>query len=230
MYIPADLLKAVALAQAKIDVRLQLHGVCIEPSGHMVATDGHRLHIGYQDVNPHGSTPRIPTAVIVPAETVAIVTKIKARGYELTATLRASPAGGPTLSPRHPASYYWTLGGVAFTPVDAAFPDWRRVIPSDNPDGPLGKPNDGSPLIYNPLYLADVQKAIWLLGVPKKVKGSWTAPEHVRDRTGVLTHADCAKRFCAVVMPMRTAWVGTSGELWARAAAQTAGDDTEGLA
>ena len=95
-------LKAVALAMAKKDIRYYLNGLMINEN-HIVATDGHRMHIFYHGQQwEHGET-------VIPREMIDLALKMKAVNVEITGK---------------------TINGIPFNALDGRFPDYRRVIPS----------------------------------------------------------------------------------------------------
>lgn len=95
-------LKAVALAMAKKDIRYYLNGVMINEN-HIVATDGHRMHIFYHGQQwDHGET-------VIPREIVDLALKMKSSNIEITDK---------------------AVNGIPFNALDGRFPDYRRVIPS----------------------------------------------------------------------------------------------------
>lgn len=101
MEILTNQLRAVLLAAAKKDVRNYLNGVLVN-SRHIVATDGHRMHIAVHGQDwQHGD-------VIIPREAVELAVKSKAHALQVTAA---------------------QIGNVAFSPVCGKFPDYMRVIP-----------------------------------------------------------------------------------------------------
>lgn len=102
MEILTNQLRAVLLAAAKKDVRFYLNGVLVN-SHHIVATDGHRMHIA-----AHGQEGWDHGPVIIPREAVELAVKSKATMLQVTPS---------------------QIGNVAFSPVDGTYPDYLRVIP-----------------------------------------------------------------------------------------------------
>jgi DNA polymerase-3 subunit beta len=97
-------LKALLRFAATKDVRYYLTGICIEPQGYAVATDGHTLMAA-----------RIPSfngqSFIVPTATVKAALSINKRMAHIDVSASV-------------------MGGINYTPIDGRFPDWRRVVPT----------------------------------------------------------------------------------------------------
>jgi DNA polymerase-3 subunit beta len=109
---PRTYLAAVAHFMADQDVRYYLKGVYVEALSlevRLVATDGNVLtamrHLGENAES---------FDVIIPADTVALVSKMKLDFLDL----------------ERDDTGVWRLAGIAFVPVDGRFPDYRRVIPT----------------------------------------------------------------------------------------------------
>jgi len=99
-------LQALLLFAAKKDVRFYLNGIYSDPTGYLVATDGHRIL--YIKTGEPGFD------LIIPREAADAAVKMAKKGQEIPLTATS-------------------LGQVTYTPVDGKYPDWRRVIPgSDN--------------------------------------------------------------------------------------------------
>lgn len=116
IHISSRLLRAVALASAKLDIRSYLNGVLIEvmPKGvFLVATDGHRMHVAVTDQRPQDAP---EFNLTVPAATVAVA--VKKYGTADTPLMLSKDQTGP-----------WSLAHEPFDPVPGVFPEWRRVVP-----------------------------------------------------------------------------------------------------
>jgi DNA polymerase-3 subunit beta len=142
--IPAALVKAAMLFQAKWDVRYYLNGIYITQD-HIVATDGHSMF-----VSPYESDRRPEEPLII-----AVKGKIPPKAFNLELLYdEESKVGvirsvGPkplrirVVDPRlHAASCDWKdpepmavldkdghPQNVFFAKVDGRFPDWQRVVP-----------------------------------------------------------------------------------------------------
>ena len=160
--LPVDLLRAALVCCSTEETRYYLNGVCIQPSGHIVSTDGHRLFAG------RFLGPWVESDIIIPLDAV----KKALTGYKLTdIELRdARKTGGPC-----------SLGTVIFTPVDGTFPDWKRILPTGegkdytpDPDRPEDAPGR---IQFNPAYYGDLAKISKVLtGEPNKIYVHvWTA-------------------------------------------------------
>ena len=137
MFIPVNMLKAVALAAGQKDIRSYLNGVLVEvmPTHTvLVATDGYRMHFGKI---AEGSAN--PFRVIVPNYAIQAATMGKVERVDLTRDEHGR----------------WNLGNVGFKEPDGVYPEWRRVLG--------GTGGQGVPSPINRAYIADVAKAAMLL-------------------------------------------------------------------
>lgn len=140
--IPRNCLKAALVCSAKADVRYYLNGVLftvnINRQAALVSTDGNRLFAGLlPDTSFDGAPINAPLDLIIPRDVVAKESK----SNPINALLR------------HLNDEQWILGETLFTPVNAKFPDWRKVTPSAYAcSGGAGQ--------FNPDYLADAQLAL----------------------------------------------------------------------
>lgn len=119
--IPTNVLKAAILHAPTKDIRYYLNSVLIEFCGpekahavYIVATDGATAFISNHPP-AEGVVP--PLQLIIPVD--AAKTAVKGAGKASTITLTYNSDG--------PCS----LGQTLFTPVDARYPDWRRVVPKE---------------------------------------------------------------------------------------------------
>lgn len=100
MQILTSHLKAVLLAAGKKDIRYYLNGVHVNKH-HLVATDGHRMHI----VCHGGDWPHEP--VTIPRTACDLAIKGKTTTLEITPT---------------------AIGPISYQPVDGTYPDYTRVM------------------------------------------------------------------------------------------------------
>lgn len=174
--------KAAAFAMAANDTRYHLNGVCIDiDRAHgavAVATDGNRL-IACLAAEASAIPADMPArAVIIPADTVK---RIKLAKRVFDANLRDNGDGT------------WTIlygdDIYTFRPVDAAFPAWRRVLPSHR--------EPGARAYFNLDYLADFKAAgaVYVKGTHPAVVENGEGPAWVLFRDDIPA--------VGVVMPMR---------------------------
>jgi len=138
-------LKASVFCASTKDVRYYLNGVYIEilPDDNRVditSTDGQALS-HFSETLEHCSFAEY-VSVIIPLETVQAVLKMQKKGFVSLSRLDEGS---------------WQLGAVTFQPIEAKYPDYRRMIPSTN--------KDLSPIIeggfqFNPELLLKCHKAI----------------------------------------------------------------------
>ncbi len=100
MQILTNHLKAVLLAAGKKDIRYYLNGVRVNKH-HLVATDGHRMHI----VCHGGDWPHDP--VTIPRDACELAVKGKTTSLEITPT---------------------AIGPISYQPVEGLYPDYTRVM------------------------------------------------------------------------------------------------------
>ena len=160
--LPVDLLKAALVCCSTEETRYYLNGVCIQPSGHIVSTDGHRLFAGRL------LGPWVEEDIIIPLATI----KKALTGYKGTEI---------DLSDWRKAGRPCSLGDITFTPVDGTFPDWKRILPTGegreytpDPDRPEDAPGR---IQFNPAYYGDLAKISKVLtGSPTSIHVHvWTA-------------------------------------------------------
>jgi len=136
----------VALFCAKQDIRLYLQGVCVhtDKSGaYVVACDGATLAVHKID-----SEPREDRQIIIPPNTVSLVSKIK-KG-SLVIDCGDKPGSHSDQQVPRKAELRTAQGSFLFAEMEWKFPDWKRVaIHTQSPD----------PVFYNPEYLNRVAKA-----------------------------------------------------------------------
>jgi hypothetical protein len=146
-----QLLKAAAIVSGKEETRYYLKGVCVEviPRSFRVtdicytATDGHRI-AAFCEPTDFDAEEASPFSIIIPSYIIADIKLFKPTTHgALTKT-----EGGKYLLQYCGRDYL-------FAPLDATFPDWRRVIP----DAANGKTSQ-----FNPQYLADFGKVAKALG------------------------------------------------------------------
>ncbi len=108
--IDADVVRRVALAMGKNDVRYYLNGVCLQPT-RIIATDGHRAHWA-------AVTHSVPGEVIIPRDLVLALPK---KGAITLNIHTASTDAKPIVS--------W--GGYYMQAIHGKLPDIVRVTPKD---------------------------------------------------------------------------------------------------
>ena len=149
MQILTNHLKAVLLAAGKKDIRYYLNGVHVTKH-HLVATDGHRMHI----VCHGGDWPHDP--VTLPRTACELAVKGKTTTLEITPT---------------------AVGPISCHPVGGAYPDYTRVMAGRMALN--GGVSEGDMLTcIQPEYLKDADAAIKLvagtaLNSLARIGGSW---------------------------------------------------------
>ena len=184
--IPTDLLKAALICASTEETRPYLCGVYLSTSGHVVATDGHRMFVARLAEAP-------PADVIIPSPAIAAALKLAgARAKEIEIDLAAN-----------------RIGQIQYTPIDGTFPDWRRVVPTgeekpdDNPER-----NDGPEHAhFNHAYIGDMAKMAGILCGTGKLSGPSVL--HPRTASGPCLVTFGEREDCfAVLMPLRRVPIG----------------------
>jgi len=161
-------LKAALICASTDQHRPYINGVYIDPKGYVVSTDGHRLFCAKIDVSdlPAFEGWTIPFDVVKRA-----VTGNKFVNTNVTPT---------------------QCGDIAYTPVDAPYPNWRCVLPQAALSGEVAQ--------FNPEYVADMGKIGKLLGG----KNSLSAHIHHNGESPAgVTFPNYPEAF-AVLMPIRS--------------------------
>lgn len=181
--IPANVLKAALVCVSTDAHRYYLHGVYVDPKGYLVSTDGHRMFVGKIDVSGGIGF----EGWIIPAGVV----KRALTGHK-AATIDISPT---------------RCGDVSCEPVDGTFPDWTRVVASEEVSG--------VPAQFNPAYIGDMGK------IAAALSGTKSAPVHVHytgENPTPVTFPNYEGYAFAILMPIR----GTHNESdWAAIRAAT---------
>ena len=180
--IQTALLKAALICASTDKSRHYINGVHVDPKGFIVSTDGHRYFCGKLDLTD------VPAfeAWTIPSDAI----KRALAGYK-----------GITIDISRER-----CGDVACQPIDAVFPDWRRVIPKDTLSGETAQ--------FNLDYIADMGKIGKALGV----KSSLTAHVHHDGNNPAAVTFPGVENAFAVLMPMRAhATDGDSIWPWRRA-------------
>ena len=138
--------------------RYHLSGVCVEVTSTAityVATDGNILFAYRQEREP---TPdQLLGTWIIPGE---VIKQLKSNKHNPCATL--SRADDTHLKIENSAAT-----ALTFAPLDATFPDWRRVVPRNAKEQVEYKPRNGEGVGYDPHLLARLCKAGDLIGASK---------------------------------------------------------------
>jgi len=135
------------------DVRSYLNGFAVDlETGHMVAADGPRaiaFPIDAYRVADTVLTFSLPKGAKIPARATAVQ-------FDIDDDITDSSAGTATAVDANGE----TMCSFPLTRVDVTFPDWKRVMPEV--DFEAGNPDNASRqfVAFNPLYLADVAKAL----------------------------------------------------------------------
>lgn len=189
LIVSPDMLRAALLCASTEETRYYLRGVYVDPTGRFVATDGHRMFVGKLtgrfDLAAAGVEPGSFPGWIICRDAL----KRALTGYKMDMIV---------ISPTR-------IGDLTCQPVDGAFPDWRRAIPSREPSGVVAQ--------FNPKYVADMGKIGTLLTGTKS--GNLAHFHHNGDGPCGVTFPGCEDAF-AVLMPVRG---DQNAEDWARISA-----------
>lgn len=174
--IPTNVLKAMLTHAGKKDIRYYLNGVFVDrTSGHVVATDGHRMLIVKLDVGAWEAG----KSYIMPRDALAAALKLNSGLPDILIDDSAAPA--------------LVVGGVNCTAIDGRYPEWRRVVPL-RMDGGFQAGN-----AFDPTYLCEAYKALATIS-GRPVSHAWLSTDS-NNNCGVVSHPDVAG--FSVVMAMR---------------------------
>ena len=185
----ANLFARVAVAQSPDPARYYLQGVCIQPHPRgegaiLVATDGHMLLAAY---DPAAKAPDAPVIVNLGKDGL----KAAAKGETVT----IDPATGQA---RVDAAWI----SPATTIIDGAFPDWRRLLPSE--------PLTHTAASFDPNLLQRLGKA---MSETPKSPGALRLRAVDASNAHLATIANDLPIF-GIVMPMRTREGGDTLPAW----------------
>lgn len=130
------------------ETRYYLRGACLEPTGAIVATDGHTIFAGNAAHDPDKFRSELAETVIIPFNKDLLkACKAKSRNnFDRYLVLEHGPKGSLSFTARvidgnledvlaeTPTLVSFTLERACF--IDGTFPDWRRVVP-DMPEAPI---------------------------------------------------------------------------------------------
>ena len=183
--LPTDFLRAALVCASTEKSRYYLNGVYLDPTGWIVATDGHRLFAARCP-----AVRALPEGLILPRDTVKAAL---AKSRRIDATLVALGGGCYTLD-AGPKT-------VLFTPIDGHFPDWRRVVPTEA--------SIGGPAHFDPDYYCDLGVMAKALECGKT---GFYVKQYPLDACPVTfgTRRDCF----AVIMPFRVDPTAFDSAMW----------------
>lgn len=177
-------LKAALYAVSNEETRYYLNGVLVEIGAQTVtyvATDGH-IMFAHRGTWLEGDSNTLLGNFIIPTDAIKAI-KLAKRDSPII-TLRGEADGGGM------RMEYDGGRSIGFNPIDASFPNWRRVLP-ETTDGTLP-----SGVAFNPNLLAKLWKAGEVMG--------WTMPPIRYNGTGpaLLSYGSQGDTI-GVIMPMR---------------------------
>lgn len=129
-----NVLQAMSILASKNDVRYYLNGVHIEATEkhlRFVATDGHILGIYQQEWTPDNLLDGEAFSITIPSEVISKANK------KLPNVLVCEEGK-------------WQLDNLLFTPIDAKYPDYQRVLPRADISNEVAQ--------FNPDFIARFQK------------------------------------------------------------------------
>lgn len=188
-------LAAIALVVSTEETRYYLRGVKLEITRRAVtyvATDGHRLASHRHELAETDPDNTLLGDFIIPTEHCRPF-KLTPKGLRLDPRATLSSEDGVLLE------LAYDVNAIRFAPIDGAFPDWRRVIPSTV---------DGVTAQFDADYLASLQKVGEILGAGKPPVLS-----HNGDGPAFVTWKD--PMTFAVLMPHRTDAPAKHAPYWA---------------
>ncbi len=177
----ARYLRAALTHAAQKDVRYYLNGVLLDTdAGKIVSTDGHRMLI----ITDSCLRAEYGRSVIIPRDAIAAALKLAGKACDFVTVTES-------------AIQLDSGASVAYTPIDARYPDWRQVMPRGERIG------DQAPATYAPEYIADAIAAVNVARgrAPSKWAGKVAVYQRGNDAAIV---SDGENGVIALVMPQRT--------------------------
>ena len=180
--VPTAMLKAALICASTEQARYYLNGVYVDTKGFLVSTDGHRAFVGRIDL---GDCADAFDGWIIPRDAIKqALAGYKGDAIEITQT---------------------RVGVVSCKPIDATYPDWRRVVPSDL---------SGETAQFQPGYIADMGKIGEALAGKRKAGAGLSAHiHHNGEAPAGVTFPGCDDAF-AVLMPIRSAHTDDGEGVW----------------
>jgi|SRR3990172_5043381 len=175
-------LRAVSLFSSTKDIRYYLNGVYVEACAtetRMAATDWHVLAVVRStEMNGMAACPEI--SLIVPGSVIASALKFLPKGENHVSLFLDDGK--------------WTMvsngARLPFEPIDGKFPDYRRVIPTKEPEGEAAQ--------FDPELLMRFKKAAKAMGT----KEPPIIHHDVPGSAALVTIGGCSD-FAGVIMPLR---------------------------
>ena len=196
-HIKQNTLDAMLLIAGKKDIRYYLNGVYIEfneTTTRAVGCDGHKLGI-YQSAAPDN---RGAGSITIPRDIIENLPKGNAKRPLVLTFSQISDT-------------HWQIdtgnATIKFAPLDAKYPDFRRVVHSVQTAGTTGVAAG-----FNLDYLNQFEKCGNVLAGSKLRVGNRLRLHHNGD-AAALVLLNCVDGFAGVVMPMRDS-VGSTGALF----------------
>ncbi len=179
-----ELVRVAVLFQSTEKTRYYLNGVyfCKAKRGgvYIISTDGHRMSIGY---DAKGKIDK-PAIIRFPADFLKHLTPKSG-----ALTLKIEKDGMAEIKTEHAGS----VAACRATVIDGTYPEWRRVVPTD-------EPLDSCHGSFNPKYLADYKAVLTALGIKEsramKIVGTDDVSPH-------RVHIGGVDNWFGVLMPMR---------------------------
>jgi len=196
-HIKQNTLDAMLLIAGKKDIRYYLNGVYIEfneTTTRAVGCDGHKLGI-YQSAAPDN---RGAGSITIPRDIIENLPKGNAKRPLVLTFSQISDT-------------HWQIdtgnATIKFAPLDAKYPDFRRVVHGLQTAG-----TSGAAAGFNLEYLNQFEKCGNILAGSKLRVGNRLRLHHNGD-AAALVLLNCVDGFAGVVMPMRDS-VGSTGALF----------------
>jgi len=196
-HIKQNTLDAMLLIAGKKDIRYYLNGVYIEfneTTTRAVGCDGHKLGI-YQSAAPDN---RGAGSITIPRDIIENLPKGNAKRPLVLTFSQISDT-------------HWQIdtgnATIKFAPLDAKYPDFRRVVHSVQTAGTTGVAAG-----FNLTYLNEFEKCGNLLAGSKLKVGNRLRLHHNGD-AAALVLLNCVDGFAGVVMPLRDS-IGSTGALF----------------
>jgi len=182
-------IKAALVCASTEETRYYLKGVCFQKRGNimrMISTDGHRLFVAVQTLDPEVNEIGPDFDVILPlADLKKGLTGVTSKVEFITCGFQLNDAADRVTSA--------TVNNVSMTPVDGSYPDVTRLLPNDR------AAENTEPVQFNATYVGDMAKIAKALGL----RGNNVHIQHCGGSPAIISFGG-RDDVMALLMPIRT--------------------------
>ena len=182
-------IKAALVCASTEETRYYLKGVCFQKRDNimrMISTDGHRLFVAVQQLDPDGNEIGPDFDAILPlADLKKALTGVTKKIEKISCGFNLNDAADRV--------FLATVNNVSMTPVDGTYPDVTRLLPNDR------AAENKEPVQFNATYVGDMAKIAKALGH----YGNAVHIQHCGGSPAIISFAG-RDDVMALLMPMRS--------------------------